>query len=117
MADAVVVDWKATGREVRTQAAAIRRLANELGLTAVRLRDDGTVVIHSSDPGYRTADRLSASASRQLGAYVHVITDDVRERSPPAICDCRRGTHRTTIRIRMAVGPRWLVRGGAGRPI
>jgi hypothetical protein len=29
------------------------------------------------EPGYKTADRLSATASQIVGAYVHVITDDV----------------------------------------
>lgn len=77
MTEAVVVDRKATGAEVRAHAAAIRRLPHELGLAPPRMRDDGTVVIHSSEPGYQTANRISAAASSVVGAYVHVITDDV----------------------------------------
>jgi len=77
MADSVVADRKPTRSEVLAHAAAIRRLATELNLGHLRLRDDGAVVIHSSDPGYRTANLLSAAASREVGAYVHVITDDV----------------------------------------
>lgn len=77
MSTAVASDRKATGSEVRAHAAAIRRQAAELGLAAPRVRDDGTVVIHSPDPGYRTANRLSAAASGVVGTYVHVITDDV----------------------------------------
>jgi hypothetical protein len=77
MADAVVADRKATGPEVRAHAIAVQRLADELALGHLRLRDDGTIVIHSSDPGYRAANLLSAAASREVGAYVHVITDDV----------------------------------------
>lgn len=77
MSDAVVADRKATSREVSAHAAAVRRLATGLGLGAPRVRDDGTLVIHSSDPGYRAANRLSAAASALVGAYVHVITDDV----------------------------------------
>jgi hypothetical protein len=77
MSDTVAADRKATWREVRQQAAAIRRLAAEFGLAAPRIRDDGTVVIHSTDPGYHTANRFSAASTRAVGAYVHVITDDV----------------------------------------
>jgi biotin operon repressor len=42
-----------------------------------RLRDDGTVVVHSHDKGYRTVARLSAMASELIGSQIHVITDDV----------------------------------------
>jgi hypothetical protein len=34
-------------------------------------------MIHSDEPGYKTANWLSAIASQVVGAYVHVITDDV----------------------------------------
>ena len=51
--------------------------ANDFGLGGVRVRDDGAVVIHVSDTGYHTANRLSAASSEVVGAYVHVITDDV----------------------------------------
>jgi len=74
---AVTADRKATMDEVRVHAAALSRLAGELGLDAPRLRDDGTVVIHSAHPGYQEANRLSAAASEVVGAYVNVITDDV----------------------------------------
>lgn len=77
MSDAVAADRKATEPEVRTHAAEIRRLARELGLSAPLLRDDGTVVVHPNDSGYHTANQLSAGASAVVGAYVHVITDDV----------------------------------------
>ncbi len=77
MSDAAVADRKATADEVRGHAAVIRRLAADLGLAAPRARDDGTLVIHSDEPGYGAANRLSASASAAVGVYVHVITDDV----------------------------------------
>lgn len=77
MSDAVAADRKATSEEVRGHAETIRQLARKLGLGAPRLRDDGTLVIHSDDLGYRDANRFSAVASRVVGAYVHVITDDV----------------------------------------
>lgn len=77
MSDALAADRKATRDEVRARADVIRRTARDLGLAALRVRDDGTIVIHSDEPGYHTANRLSAEASRVVGAYVHVITDDV----------------------------------------
>ena len=77
MSDAVAADRKATRDEVLSHAAAIRALAADLDLTAPRLRDDGALVIHTTEPGYRTANRLSAAASQVVGTYVHVITDDV----------------------------------------
>lgn len=76
MSDAVTADRKATKDEVRVHAADIRRLADELGLALPQVRDDGTLVIHPTDRGYRSANRLSAAASGVVGAYVHVITDD-----------------------------------------
>jgi hypothetical protein len=77
VSDALAADRKATHSEVMGHAKALRRLANELGFSSVRLRDDGTVIIHSAEPGYRGANRLSITASQVVGAYVHVITDDV----------------------------------------
>lgn len=72
-----LVDLKATADEVSTHAVAIRRLVAEFGLSDPRLRRDGTVVVHSSEVGYRAVTRLSAAASEFVGTYVHVITDDV----------------------------------------
>lgn len=77
MSRVAVSDRKATVAEVRAHAAAIRRLTAEFRLRRPRLRGDGTVVVHSDEPGYRSVMRLSAAASDVVGAYVHVITDDV----------------------------------------
>lgn len=77
MAEAVVADRKASLVEVRSHAEAVRRQAVALGLGPPRIRDDGTVVVRSTDPGYRTANQLSLALSGLVGAYVHVITDDV----------------------------------------
>ena len=71
------MDRKANADEVRAHASAIQEAAGRLGLDQVRLRADGTVVVHSAEPGYRSVIRLSASASQAVGTYVHVITDDV----------------------------------------
>jgi hypothetical protein len=73
----VTVDRKATSTEVEAHAPAIREIAVRLGLRDPRLRADGTVVVHSLEPGYRVITQLSAAASELVGSYVHVITDDV----------------------------------------
>ncbi len=77
MANPTVVDRKATSFEVESHAGAIRQLATNLGLSDPRLRSDGAMVVHSEEAGYRAVTRLSAAASELVGAYVHVITDDV----------------------------------------
>jgi hypothetical protein len=77
MARRIATDRKATAREVRAHAATLRELGERLGVAPVRLRDDGTVVVHSEEPGYGQVLRVSADASALVGTYVHVITDDV----------------------------------------
>ncbi|MHB8245942.1 MAG: hypothetical protein ACYDGN_11430 [Acidimicrobiales bacterium] len=77
MPRATLIDRKAAFDEVTAHAATVRHLAADLGLSDLRLRRDGTVVVHSDEPGYRAVTRLSAAASDLVGAYVHVITDDV----------------------------------------
>jgi len=72
-----VADRQATQEEVARHRDAIRRLAHGLELTGPRLRDDGAVVVHNPERGYRKVFRLSAAASDLVGRYVHVITDDV----------------------------------------
>ena len=70
-------DRRATFAEVEAQRARLRSLAQDCGLVAPRLRRDGTVIVHDSGPGYRAVSRFSGAASRLVGAYVHVVTDDV----------------------------------------
>lgn len=77
MSDALAADHKATRPEVLAHVKSLRDHAARLGVSPLRIRDDGTLVIHSEEPGYKTANRLSATASQIVGAYVHVITDDV----------------------------------------
>ena len=76
MSEVGLIDRKATAREVSSHAADVRRLAGAAGLPGPRLRDDGTIVVHSEEPGYRAVTRLSATLSELVGVYVHVITDD-----------------------------------------
>lgn len=77
MRDAAIADRKASASEVRAHASALRALAEDLGLGVPAVRDDGAVVIHPIDAGYRSANRFASAASRIVGEYVHVITDDV----------------------------------------
>jgi hypothetical protein len=77
MASTALADRQATAQEVRQHSRAIRRLVDKFGLSDARLRADGTVVVHSDEPGYRSILRLSAAATDVVGVYVHVIADDV----------------------------------------
>lgn len=84
MARATTTDRKASVEEVRKHARELRELAAELGVGPVGVRDDGTVVVHADEPGYRQALDMSERASTLVGCYVHVITDDV-----PGAADAR----------------------------
>lgn len=84
MSQTTVTDRKASAAEVRAHADQLHRLAGEVGVSNVRLRDEGTVVVHSDELGYRQVVDLSRRISQVVGCYVHVITDDV-----PAAADAR----------------------------
>jgi hypothetical protein len=77
MTNTVVADRRATLAEVLAHADAIRRLIIAYNLGAPRIRADGAVFVHSDESGYGSVNRLSMVASRMVGAYVHVLTDDV----------------------------------------
>jgi hypothetical protein len=77
MKSTIAVDRKANGTEVRGHAYELRKLATDTGFGALRLRDDGTLVVHSDEPGYRSVNQFSIAAADIAGTYVHVITDDV----------------------------------------
>jgi hypothetical protein len=68
---------KASRDEVLAHRAAFCKLVRTLGLENPRIRNDGTVVVHSAEAGYRAVARLSSMASDILGRDVHVISDDV----------------------------------------
>lgn len=70
-------DRQASAAEVRAHAPALRVLAQRVGVTDLRLRDDGTVVVHSADPTYRQVIAFANVAEAEVGAHVQVITDDV----------------------------------------
>lgn len=77
MARTTAADRKASADDVRAHVEELRQLAAEVGVTDVRLRDNGSVVVHSDEPGYRQVIELTKRLSPIVGCYVHVITDDV----------------------------------------
>ncbi len=77
MARSMITDRKATREEVEAHADELRGLAADSGFVSPRLRSDGALVVHDDGPGYRRVSQLARSASEKVGAYVHVITDDV----------------------------------------
>lgn len=77
MADTTTADRGASAEEVRVHADALKRAAREVGVSDVRILDDGTLVVHSEDQGVREVIALVGRARPIVGWYVHVITDDV----------------------------------------
>jgi hypothetical protein len=77
MARTTAAERKASAAEVRAHADAVRQLAADVGVTDLRLRSNGSVVVHSDEPGYRQVTELSQRVGVVVGCYVHVITDDV----------------------------------------
>lgn len=77
VSEMTVSDRRATWSEVAARRAELRKKAKDCGLTAPRLGDDGAVIVHAVGPGYRLTGRFAAEAASVVGAYVHVLTDDV----------------------------------------
>jgi hypothetical protein len=71
------VDGTADVQAVRQHRQRLHELAHQNGLTELRVRGDGTLIVHSARPGYRAVVRFASDAADVVGAYVHVITDDV----------------------------------------
>jgi hypothetical protein len=71
------VEPRAPANQVRRARDQLRRTADELGLSNLRLAKDGTLVVHvDDDPSYRQVLKFVTEASRILGAELHVVTDD-----------------------------------------
>lgn len=77
MSEAMVSDRRASWSEVDVRRAELRRRALACGLREPRLREDGSIVVHAPEPGYRATGRFAAEAAAVVGTYVHVLTDDV----------------------------------------
>ncbi|MHB8325615.1 MAG: hypothetical protein ACYDHB_14550 [Candidatus Dormibacteria bacterium] len=73
----VVADRKAARTEVLGHADMLRRIAADQGFGEIHLRYDGAVIVHDDGPGYHQVNRFAPAAAQIVGAYVHVITDDV----------------------------------------
>lgn len=73
----VTSDERASAAQVRAHADQLHAAAHAAGLSNVRMHDDGTLVVHSPDPGYRQVVDLVRRARAITGTYVHVITDNV----------------------------------------
>lgn len=77
MSDIIVSDRRATWREVAARRHELRAAADACGLTEPRLRNDGAIIVQSSERGYRSVSQFASAAAGLVGSYVHVLTDDV----------------------------------------
>jgi hypothetical protein len=77
MAELMTAARRATIDEVTAKRSELRSLALRHGFGEVRMAADGLMVVHSDAPGYRAVARFAGEASRLVGAYVQLVTDDV----------------------------------------
>lgn len=77
MSKTVTPDRVATRAEVLRQRRRLADLAADYGLGQPRVDGRGTVIVQSDEPGYRLLARYATDATRLVGAWVNVITDDV----------------------------------------
>ncbi|MGH9057623.1 MAG: hypothetical protein ACRDYY_17450 [Acidimicrobiales bacterium] len=76
MSNLAVGDRSATRAEVLAARKVLRQLARRHGLSDPRVDVAGTVIVHSSDPGYAALMRYADAAAKTVGAWVNVISDD-----------------------------------------
>lgn len=76
MSNLATGDRSATRAEVLAARSALRQLAGPYGLSRPRVDITGTVIVHSSDPGYAALMRFADAAAKTIGVWVNVITDD-----------------------------------------
>lgn len=77
MSTTIVSDRRASWQEVNAQRTQLRAQADACGLSEARLRNDGALIVHAPDTGYRLVGRFATAAASVVGTYVHVLTDDV----------------------------------------
>lgn len=70
------LERNASAEEVAAHEEQLRGLAAATGLSGFQVRQDGLVVVHSGEAGYHSVARFSTEASRLVGAWVQVVTDD-----------------------------------------
>lgn len=83
MSDLLTADRLATMAEVLAKRAELRSMAERYGFEDVALTDDGILIVPNAGPSYRRIARFAGEASRLVGAYVQIITDDVPAASVP----------------------------------
>lgn len=83
MSDLLTADRLATKAEVSAKCVELRSLAEAQGFGEVAMTEDGALVVHDEEPSYRRIAKFAGQASRLVGAYVQVITDDVPAASVP----------------------------------
>jgi hypothetical protein len=79
----LTADRLATMAEVLAKRVELRSLVERYGFEVAVLTEDGTLILPNAGPSYRRIARLAGEASRLVGAYVQVITDDVPAASVP----------------------------------
>lgn len=77
MSATLIEDRRASRDEIVSHRAGLKTLAAERGLTNLRVRADGAIVVTARDPGYWHVAGFIDAASAVVGAYVYVVTDDV----------------------------------------
>ncbi|MHB1999442.1 MAG: hypothetical protein ACYCSI_04555 [Solirubrobacteraceae bacterium] len=77
MSSTTVSDRTATRAEVLALRRQLRDLATAQHLTAARVDAAGTIIVHPADAGYGSLRRFAVAASKRVGVWVNVITDDV----------------------------------------
>lgn len=85
MSELMTADRRATADEVAAKRVELRTLASRHRFTAVEIAADGMIIVRTEAPGYRDLARFAGEASRLVGAYVQVVTDDVPAASVPTI--------------------------------
>jgi hypothetical protein len=80
----IVSDRRASWAEVAARRGELRAKAASCGLGEPRLRDDGALIVHPPDAGYRSVGQFATVAAGVVGTYVHVLTDDVPAADPQA---------------------------------
>jgi len=83
MSELMTADRRATAGEVAAKRVELRALASRHRFGAAGVAADGMIIVRTDDPGYRDLARFAGEASRLVGAYVQVITDDVPAASVP----------------------------------
>jgi hypothetical protein len=77
MSEAMISDRRASWSEVAARRGELRRRVVACGLHEPRLRENGAIVVHAQEPGYRVTGRFAAESAAVVGTYVHVPTGDV----------------------------------------